>query len=70
MTTTPVLAQASQNQASSAEVSRETEKKAKKSKLDGETSATPLILSVIAAALVVGGIVIATDQDDDTPTSP
>lgn len=67
MTTTPVLAQASLDQTSSAEVSRQTEKKKDKSELEGSTG---IIVAVLAAAAVIGGIVIAADQDDDTPTSP
>lgn len=68
MVSTPVLAQATQSQSSSSEVSRETGQKSDQSELEGKTG---IIAAILAGAAVVAGIIIATDDDDDdTPTSP
>ncbi|MEM1132813.1 MAG: hypothetical protein AAGH53_07745 [Pseudomonadota bacterium] len=65
MTTTPVLAQATQ----SAPVSRTAEASDSESELEGSTG---IIVGILAAAAVIGGIIIAADNDDDDdlPTSP
>lgn len=69
ISTTPVLAQVSVDATSSAEVSRDVEKKKDKSELEGTTG---IIAAVVAAAAVIAGIVIIADDDDDDdePTSP
>ncbi|MCG6120809.1 MAG: hypothetical protein MEP44_09210 [Blastomonas sp.] len=59
ITATPVLAQASAQRVSATS--------AEDSEAEGGTG---IIIGVLAAAAVIGGIVIAADQDSDTPTSP
>lgn len=56
---TPVLAQNAVQRVSSAS--------AEDSEAEGSTG---IIIGIVAAAAVIGGIVIASDQDSDTPTSP
>ena len=56
---TPVLAQTS--------VARVSAASGGESEAEGSTG---IIIGVVAAAAVIGGIVIAADQDSDTPTSP
>ncbi len=56
----PVLAQAATSAARASASGEES---------DAEGS-TGIIIGVVAAAAVIGGIVIAADQDSDTPTSP
>ncbi|MGB7408382.1 MAG: hypothetical protein WA908_07740 [Pontixanthobacter sp.] len=40
------------------------------SALGGDGDGTGIILALLAAAAVIAGIVIAVDNDDDTPESP
>lgn len=56
---TPVLAQAGASRVSATSEDA--------SEAEGSTG---IIIGVVAAAAVIGGIVIAADQDSDTPTSP
>ncbi|AOG02087.1 MAG: hypothetical protein ACT6R2_09810 [Blastomonas fulva] len=56
---TPVLAQAGAQRVSATSTE------------DSEAAGgTGIIIGIVAAAAVIGGIVIAADQDSDTPTSP
>ncbi|MDM7956560.1 hypothetical protein [Blastomonas sp.] len=59
ITATPVLAQAGAERISAVS--------AEENEAEGGTG---IIIGVLAAAAVIGGIVIAADQDSDTPTSP
>ncbi len=60
---TPVLAQAGKTEAVRVDAT------AKKKKNDAEGS-TGIIIGVVAAAAIIGGIVILADGSDDAPTSP
>ena len=46
---------------------RATSDVAGESELEGSTS---WIIAIVALAAIVGGIIIASDNDDDAPTSP
>ena len=46
---------------------RATSDVAGESELEGSTS---WIIAIVALAAIVGGIIIASDNDDDSPTSP
>ncbi len=59
---TPVLAQAAAQN-----VERVSAASSEDSEAEGSTG---IIIGVLAAAAIVGGIVIAVDSDSDTPTSP
>jgi len=60
----PGLAQAVQPGSSVARTSATVEKD---NKLEGSTG---IIVALLAAAAVIGGIIIAADGSEDTPTSP
>lgn len=67
MAASPALAQASQNAPVSNTVSRAA------AAVDEESNAnrgSGVILGVLAAAAIIGGIVIAAGNKDDTPASP
>jgi hypothetical protein len=68
MASAPVAAQLAQN--SSATVERADAKRSKKeSKQDGGSS-VGLIVGVLTAGAIIGGLAIANDNADDAPTSP
>ncbi|WP_373491283.1 hypothetical protein [Parasphingorhabdus sp.] len=60
----PVLAQATQPVTSAARTSATVEGE---SNVEGGTG---IILAILAAAAIIGGIIIAADGSEDTPTSP
>ncbi|MBD3733799.1 MAG: hypothetical protein IE934_13920 [Sphingopyxis sp.] len=53
--------------ASAAPAARATTDLGGESELEGSTS---WIIAIVALAAIVGGIIIASDNDDDAPTSP
>jgi len=70
LTGTPVLAQAAPSAAAKlAQISGKDIRKGAKSKSQSELSGGSLLLALLAAGLVVTGIVIAADSDDE-PQSP
>lgn len=59
----PVLAQVA---ATNTTVSRASAESADENNLDG----SGIVIALLAVAAVVGGIIIASDNDEDAPTSP
>jgi hypothetical protein len=63
----PVLAQASQPVQPASSVARTGATVDNESDVEGGSG---IILAILAAAAVIGGIIIAADGSEDTPTSP